>query len=124
MPKINVIRSIALFILTLSLSVVFAQKTSVKNIDSRLETLLAKMTLDEKIGQLNQVAGDISTGTEFAKDDLIAQIRANKVSSVLSHTNFQNKVTMQRVAVNETRLGIPLVFGFDVIHGYKTPHFF
>lgn len=120
MPKINVLRSIALFILTLSLSVVFAQKTSVKNIDSRLETLLAKMTLDEKIGQLNQVAGDISTGTEFAKDDLIAQIRANKVSSVLSHTNFQNKITMQRVAVNETRLGIPLVFGFDVIHGYKT----
>lgn len=113
-------RSILLLVLTLSFSNVFAQKTTVKNIEGRLETLLAKMTLDEKIGQLNQVAGDISTGTDFAKDDLIAQIRANKIGSVLSHVNFQNKITMQRVAVNETRLGIPLVFGFDVIHGYKT----
>jgi beta-glucosidase len=120
MTKIMATRSILLLVLTLSFSNVFAQKTTVKNIEGRLETLLAKMTLDEKIGQLNQVAGDISTGTDFAKDDLIAQIRANKIGSVLSHVNFQNKITMQRVAVNETRLGIPLVFGFDVIHGYKT----
>jgi len=120
MTKIIVPRSILLIFLILSFTTVFAQKTSVKNIESRVETLLTKMTLDEKIGQLNQVVGDISTGTDLAKDDLIAQIRANKVSSVLSHVNFENKITMQRVAVNETRLGIPLVFGFDVIHGYKT----
>lgn len=100
--------------------VVFAQKTSVKNIDSRVEALLAKMTLEEKIGQLNQVPGDISTGTDVGKDDLLGQIRNGKVGSVLAHTNFQNKITMQRVAVSETRLGIPLIFGFDVIHGYKT----
>lgn len=98
----------------------YAQKTSVKNIDSRVETLLAKMTIEEKIGQLNQLAGDISTGTDVSKDDLLSQIRSGKVGSVLSHSNFQNKITMQRAAVNETRLGIPLVFGFDVIHGYKT----
>ncbi len=106
--------------LMLSFSTVFAQKTSVQNIDSRVETLLAKMTLDEKIGQLNQVPGDISTGTDVKKDDLLSQIRTGKIGSLLSHTNFQNKITMQRVAVSETRLGIPLVFGFDVIHGYKT----
>ncbi|MFN0036177.1 MAG: beta-glucosidase BglX [Saprospiraceae bacterium] len=98
----------------------FAQKTTAPNIESRLETLLAKMTLDEKIGQLNQLPGDISTGTDVSKDDLLSQIRTGKIGSVLSHTNFQNKITMQRVAVSETRLGIPLVFGFDVIHGYKT----
>ncbi|MBK6997002.1 MAG: glycoside hydrolase family 3 C-terminal domain-containing protein [Lewinellaceae bacterium] len=91
-----------------------------QNIESRVETLLAKMTLDEKIGQLNQVPGDISTGTDVKNDDLLSQIRTGKIGSVLSHTNFQNKITMQRVAVKETRLGIPLVFGFDVIHGYKT----
>ncbi len=102
------------------LTPVFAQKTSIKNIDSRVETLLAKMTLDEKIGQLNQVPGDISTGTDVKKDDLLSQIRRGDIGSVLSHTNFQNKITMQRTAVSETRLGIPLVFGFDVIHGYKT----
>lgn len=100
-------------------SPLFSQKTSVKDIDARVEALLAKMTLDEKIGQLHQVPGDISTGTDVAKDDLLTQIKAGKVGSILSHTNFDNKIAMQRAAVG-TRLGIPLIFGFDVIHGYKT----
>lgn len=79
------------------------------------------MTLDEKIGQLNQVPGDISTGTDVgSKDDLLTQIQAGKIGSVLSHTHFENKIRMQRAAVEGTRLGIPLIFGFDVIHGYKT----
>lgn len=96
-----------------------AQKTTAKDIDSRVEALLAKMTLDEKIGQLNQIPGDISTGTDVAKDDMLSAIKAGRVGSILSHTNFDNKITMQRAAVG-TRLGIPLIFGFDVIHGYKT----
>ncbi|MFN0176148.1 MAG: beta-glucosidase BglX [Saprospiraceae bacterium] len=112
--------TILVFFITLSFSTIFAQKTTVQNIENRVETLLAKMTLDEKIGQLNQVPGDIITGTNLKKDELLSQIRTAKIGSVLSHTNFQNKITMQRVAVSETRLGIPLVFGFDVIHGYKT----
>lgn len=97
----------------------FSQKTSVQDIDRRVSELLAKMTLDEKIGQLHQIPGDISTGTDVAKDDMLTQIKAGKVGSVLSHTNFENKITMQRTAVG-SRLGIPLIFGFDVIHGYKT----
>ncbi|MBN8680826.1 MAG: beta-glucosidase BglX [Chitinophagales bacterium] len=120
MTKINAQCVAMVCLLTYSVQAAFAQKTSVQNIDSRVEALLAKMTLDEKIGQLNQVPGDISTGTDVAKDDLLGQIRSGKVGSILSHTNFQNKITMQRVAVSETRLGIPLIFGFDVIHGYKT----
>lgn len=98
----------------------FAQKTSVQNIEPRVEALLARMTLEEKIGQLSQVPGDISTGTDVAKDDLLNQIRSGKIGSILGHTNFQNKITIQRVATRETRLGIPILFGFDVIHGYKT----
>ncbi|MDX2280010.1 MAG: beta-glucosidase BglX [Saprospiraceae bacterium] len=97
-----------------------AQQTSVKDIDRKVNELLAKMTLEEKIGQLQQRAGDISTGTAVAKDDLMSQIRSGQVGSVLSNTSFENKIIMQRAAVKETRLGIPLVFGFDVIHGYKT----
>lgn len=96
-----------------------AQKTSVPNIEPQVEALLAKMTIDEKIGQLNQVVGDISTGTDVGKDDMLSQVRAGKIGSILSHTNFDNKMTLQRAAVN-SRLGIPLIFGFDVIHGYKT----
>ncbi len=91
-----------------------------QNNNKRVEDLLAKMTLDEKIGQLQQVPGDISTGTDIKQDNLLNSIREGRVGSVLSHTNFNNKITMQRVATKESRLGIPLIFGFDVIHGYKT----
>lgn len=107
-------------LLLLSAGNLFAQKSTAPNIEPRVEALLTKMTLEEKIGQLTQMPGDISTGTDVAKDDLLNQIRTGKLGSILSHTNFQNKITMQRVAMRETRLGIPLVFGFDVIHGYKT----
>ncbi|MBK8425165.1 MAG: beta-glucosidase BglX [Lewinellaceae bacterium] len=107
-------------ILLLCAGSLFAQKTSVQNIEPRVEALLARMTVEEKIGQLTQMPGDISTGTDVAKDDLLNQIRSGKIGSILSHTNFQNKITMQRVATKETRLGIPIIFGFDVIHGYKT----
>ncbi len=95
------------------------QNTSVQNIDTRVEALLAKMSLDDKIGQLNQVVGDISTGTDVSKDDLFKQVSAGQVGSILSHTNFDNKITLQKAAL-KSNLGIPLVFGFDVIHGYKT----
>ncbi len=97
-----------------------AQKTSVTNIEARVEALLKKMTLDEKIGQLNQAPGDISTGTDAKQDNLLNAIRAGKVSSILSNTNFSTKRQIQEVAVKESRLGIPIIFGFDVIHGYKT----
>ncbi len=113
-------RYLLLLALSLTTTCISAQKTSVQNIDSRMETLLAKMTLEEKIGQLTQVVGDISTGTNVSKDDLLSQIRSGNVGSVLSHTNFDNKIMIQRVATRETRLGIPIIFGFDVIHGYKT----
>jgi beta-glucosidase len=100
--------------------IIFAQKTTVANIEARVEALLKKMTLDEKIGQLNQVPGDITTGTDVKQDNLLNSIRAGKVSSILSNTNFATKRQIQEVAVKETRLGIPIIFGFDVIHGYKT----
>ncbi len=116
----NNLSSLLVLVLALSFSTnSSAQKTSVQNIEPRVEALLAKMTLDEKIGQLNQVVGDISTGTDVKKDDLLNEVRAGNVGSVLSHTNFSNKITMQRTATS-SRLGIPLIFGFDVIHGYKT----
>ncbi|MFM8371500.1 MAG: beta-glucosidase BglX [Bacteroidota bacterium] len=115
-------KNIILSCIVCSLSVVSmlsGQNTSVQNIDTRVEALLAKMSLDDKIGQLNQVVGDISTGTDVSKDDLLKQVRAGQVGSILSHTNFDNKITLQKAAL-KSNLGIPLVFGFDVIHGYKT----
>jgi beta-glucosidase len=106
-----------LFLLALLIT---SLQASAQNYEAKVSALLAKMTLDEKIGQLQQVPGDIITGTDVKKDNMLNQIRAGKVGSILSHTNFENKIVMQEVAVKETRLGIPLIFGFDVIHGYKT----
>lgn len=97
-----------------------AQNSKVANIDSKVEGLLSKMTLDEKIGQLNQVVGDIATGTDVKRDNLIEGVRDGSIGSILSHFNFENKIKLQRIAVKESRLGIPLLFGADVIHGYKT----
>ncbi|MFM8489332.1 MAG: hypothetical protein ACKOCH_23610, partial [Bacteroidota bacterium] len=70
-------KNIILSCIVCSLSVVSmlsGQNTSVQNIDTRVEALLAKMSLDDKIGQLNQVVGDISTGTDVSKDDLLKQV--------------------------------------------------
>lgn len=109
-----------LLCLLLGWSSLSAQRTTAANTESRVEALLAKMTIDEKMGQLNQPAADITTGTDVSKDDLLNAIRAGQVGSVLSHLSFENKIKIQQVAVKESRLGIPIVFGFDVIHGYKT----
>lgn len=113
------LRFIPTLIFMLLLNWSSAQKTSVQNIDTNIEALMKKMTLDEKIGQLLQVPGDISTGTDVQSDDLLKQVKTGMIGSILSHTNFDNKIKIQRAAM-ESRLKIPIIFGFDVIHGYKT----
>lgn len=89
-------------------------------INARVETLLAKMTLEEKIGQLTLYTTDWgSTGPtirEGYKDDIRKGACGNLFNS--HSTAFVRE--LQKVAVEETRLKIPLLFGFDVIHGYKT----
>lgn len=97
-----------------------AQNTSVKNIDQRVEELLKKMTVEEKIGQLTQGPGDFSTGTTTADINFAKAIREGRLSSILTHRDFDNKIKLQEIATKESRLKIPLIFGFDVIHGYKT----
>ncbi len=88
------------------------------------EELLAQMTLAEKAGQLNMLAGlwDVTgpvqeSGPEREKYDAIRQ---GRVGAMLNVTGVEETRTAQRIAVEETRLGIPLVFGYDVIHGYGT----
>ncbi|MDR3128979.1 MAG: beta-glucosidase BglX [Tannerellaceae bacterium] len=83
-------------------------------IDHKVEKLLSKMTLEEKIGQLDQ----ITSAGNF--DELAGRIKGYFVGSILNETNPQVINDLQRVAVEETRLGIPLIFARDVIHGFKT----
>ena len=86
--------------------------------DKDIEDLLSKMTWREKCGQLNQCAG-ILTGPQPLLPDLRERVRAGEVGSVLSVSGVERCRELQKDAL-ETRLGIPLIFAFDVIHGYKT----
>ena len=90
-----------------------------------IETLLSKMTLEEKIGQMNQYS-DIdevtgpSTHSVVSKVNKFEDLRKGRVGSVLNVRGVKQVRSMQRIAVEESRLGIPLIFASDVIHGYKT----
>lgn len=79
------------------------------------------MTLDEKIGQLNLTSppGDIKTG-EAVNTDAEKGIREGKLGAVLNMTGFERIRKTQEIAVSKSRMKIPLIFGLDVIHGYKT----
>ncbi len=83
--------------------------------EQRIETLLKQMTLEEKVGQLNQI-NDVGGLPE----DLKAQIASGQIGSFLNVIDPELIIEMQRIAVEESRLGIPLIFARDVIHGYKT----
>jgi beta-glucosidase len=88
---------------------------------SRVESLLRKMTLEEKIGQLVQRAGGRSKSLNSKLDDAeLEYVRAGRVGSYLHVAGAEPLAKLQRVAVKESRLGIPLLFAMDVVHGYRT----
>lgn len=80
-------------------------------IDRKVDELLAKMTIEEKIGQMNQVSGGYQFSAEIAKGN---------VGSILNIVDPVEINAVQRVAVEESRLGIPLLVSRDVIHGFRT----
>src|SRR5262245_7776589 len=83
-----------------------------------LDSLLARMTLEEKLGQLNLLTAAGQNGTASA--DQIALVRAGKVGGLFNVVGAENTAAAQRVAVTESKLKIPLLFGLDVIHGFRT----
>lgn len=87
---------------------------------SRIDSLLSRMTLEEKVGQLNLVsAGQTVTGPSGA-EDVAAGVRAGDIGGVFNVWGADAVAALQKIAVEETRLGIPLVFGLDVLHGHAT----
>ena len=91
------------------------------DMDKYVSDLMKQMTLEEKIGQLNlPVAGDITTGEAISTDDFAQKIRDGKVGGVFNVKGVAKVKEIQRLAVEESRLKIPLLFGMDVIHGYET----
>ena len=82
-------------------------------IENKVETLLHKMTLEEKLGQMNQLS-------PWDFEDLAKRVRKGEVGSILNVVNPEEVNKIQKIAVEESRLGIPLIVSRDVIHGYKT----
>ena len=117
MPRSNYSGSSAFFatlvvtvlFMTVNISEVIADDV----VEQRVDELLAKMSIEEKIGQMNQKNAD---AVDLVGDDL----RSGRLGSVLNVVDVEVVNEMQRIAVEESRLGIPLLIGRDVIHGFKT----
>src|SRR5215472_3787618 len=87
------------------------------SVEDRVNALLAKMTLAEKLGQLQQLDGE---GDGNFRPELLDLTRRGLLGSTLGVRGAPHANRLQRIAVEESRLKIPLLFGFDVIHGYRT----
>jgi beta-glucosidase len=88
--------------------------------EAKVSALLAKMTLEEKIGQLVQYSAGAATGPTSGRTDDKDMIRKGQVGSLFNVTGARATNELQHIAVEESRLHIPLIFGLDVIHGYRT----
>ena len=115
-------------------------------IEKRIQDLLSKMTLEEKVGQLHQSGGSLVGAFDLTFEEILTMVedgriteeeghkmlsnakhdwheddlRAGRIGSYLNVIGAEEMNRLQRIAVEETRLGIPLINGFDVIHGFRT----
>ena len=88
-------------------------KNGNSDIESKVDSLLSQMTIEEKLGQMNQLS-------PWDFEDLAKRVRKGEVGSILNVVNPEEVNKIQKIAVEESRLGIPLIVSRDVIHGYKT----
>lgn len=113
-------RTLTIVAILISITVqVYAQNNDPK-MKPFIDALMKKMTVDEKIGQLNLPgSGDIVTG-QASNSDIGKKIREGKVGGLFNIKTVEKIRAVQKVAVEESRLKIPMIFGMDVIHGYET----
>jgi len=117
MTKIN-LKYLCLLVITITQ--VFFCTAQQKTIDQKVDSVLKLMTLDEKIGQMNQYNGDWAATGPITKDgDKQSQIQKGMIGSMLNVTGVEHTRTLQEIAM-QSRMKIPLLFGQDVIHGYRT----
>ncbi|HIC31929.1 MAG TPA: beta-glucosidase, partial [Flavobacteriaceae bacterium] len=97
-----------------------SKNTSENPFKTQVDSILNLMTLDEKIGQLNLPAtGPITTGSSKSTD-VVKKIEEGLIGGLFNIKDHKNIYEVQKIAVEKSRLGIPLIFGMDVIHGFKT----
>src|SRR5678816_4222056 len=115
MRRINLILVTLVCVLLAAIAPAHSQRP--KDVEREVNALLAKMTLAEKLGQLQQLDGEANGNFRPEHVDLV---RKGLLGSTLNVRGAQRTNQLQRVAMTESRLKIPLLFGFDVIHGYRT----
>lgn len=116
-------RLLCLLILITPITNIFAQTVSTaeqKKMDAFVANLMSKMTLDEKIGQLNLVSVGFDVTGPIVSKNVNQNIEKGNVGGVFNTYTPVAVRKLQEIAVNHTRLKIPLIFGYDVIHGHKT----
>ena len=91
-----------------------------KDIYRKVDSIMSLMTLDEKIGQTIMYSGDWNKTGPYVTSDNMRFLKEGNLGSMLNVYTSKGTKELQKIAVEETRLGIPLLFGYDVIHGFKT----
>ena len=122
MKKINI-----LFLSLFSISVLSAQNSqipsSVENVEAKVDSVLSLMTLEEKVGQLVQYNGSwdlTGPASEVGNQEKEERIKKGLVGAMLNVLSVEATTEAQKLVMENSRLKIPLIFGYDVIHGYKT----
>ena len=109
-------RIAAAAVTVLSMTANISEVIADNSVGQRVDALLAQMTIEEKVGQMRQANAGHGNPADYLGDDL----RAGRLGSVLNIVDVEIVNEMQRITVEESRLGIPLIVGRDVIHGFKT----
>lgn len=116
----KIFKRTSLLLATALIGVTVQAQKSPQDMDRFIDALMRRMTVEEKIGQLNlPVTGEITTG-QAKSSDVAKRIRNGEVGGLFNLKGVERIREVQRQAVEESRLGIPLLFGMDVIHGYET----
>ncbi len=117
-------KHLVLYIISATLLISCSNNDHLKNnspLDAKVDSLLSLMTLEEKIGQMSQLSGDGEvTGPVDTSTSYVAEVKKGRVGSLLNINGVEYTRRMQKLAIEHSRLKIPLIFGYDVIHGYKT----
>src|SRR5688572_7098825 len=118
----NLLQSLAIGVCIVVSMQASAQTTQTQNAKMKtfIDGLMKKMTLEEKVGQLNLPgSGDIVTG-QAGNSDIAKKIEQGKVGGLFNIKSVAKIKEVQKLAMEKSRLKIPLIFGMDVIHGYET----
>ncbi len=120
----RMILSISVCLLFFSFEAFTQQPVIIDSTENKINALMGKMTLEEKVGQMNQYNGFWEITGPAPKEGnaklKYEHLKRGLVGSVLNVKGTDNVRRLQEIVVNESRLGIPLIFGYDVIHGHKT----